>query len=41
MSVALYRSGQHCNERIIVIEFNEKSSLCRYLYISLPVGRAS
>jgi hypothetical protein len=31
MSVALCRSGQHCNEHSIVIELNEKSSLRRYL----------
>ena len=31
MSAALCRSGQHCNERSIVIELNEKSSLRRYL----------
>jgi hypothetical protein len=31
MSVALSRSGQHCNERSIVIQLNEKSSLRRYL----------
>jgi hypothetical protein len=31
MSAALCRSSQHCNERSIVIELNEKSSLCRYL----------
>jgi hypothetical protein len=34
MSVALCRSGQHCNERSIVIELNEKSSLRRYLSLS-------
>ena len=37
MSVALCRSGQHCNERSIVIELNEKSSLRR----SLSLCRAS
>jgi hypothetical protein len=31
MSTMLCRSGQHCNERSIVIELNEKSSLRRYL----------
>ena len=31
MSVALCSSGQHCKERSIVIEFNEKSSLHRYI----------
>jgi hypothetical protein len=34
MSVALSRSGQHGNERSIVIELNEKSSLRRYLSLS-------
>ena len=37
MSVALCRSGQHCNERSIVIELNEKSSLRRYLSLCLCV----
>jgi hypothetical protein len=31
MSVALCRSGQHRNERSIVIELSEKLSLHRYL----------
>jgi hypothetical protein len=34
MSVVLCRSVQHCNERGIVIELNEKSSLRRYLSLS-------
>jgi hypothetical protein len=34
MSVALCTSGQHCNERSIVTELNEKSSLRRYLSLS-------
>jgi hypothetical protein len=34
MSIALCRSGQHCNERSIVIELNEKSSFRRYLSLS-------
>jgi hypothetical protein len=34
MIVALCRSGQHRNERSIVIELNEKSSLRRYLSLS-------
>ena len=35
MSVALCNSGQHCNERSIVIELNEKSSLRLHLSLSL------
>jgi hypothetical protein len=31
MSAVLSRSGQHCNERSIVIELNERSSLRRDL----------
>ena len=38
MSVALCRSGQHCNERSIVIELNEKSSLRRYLSLSVVLA---
>ena len=34
MIVVLCRSGQYCNERSIVIELNEKSSLRRYLSLS-------
>ena len=35
MSVALCRSGQHCNKHSIVVELNEKSSLCRSLSLCL------
>src|ERR1700728_589900 len=34
ISVAFCTSGQHCNERSIAIELNEKSSLRRYLSLS-------
>src|ERR1700735_2107026 len=34
ISVAFCTSGQHCNERSIVIELNEKPSLSRYLSLS-------
>jgi hypothetical protein len=38
MRVALCRSGQHCNERSIVIELNEKSSLRRYLSLTVVLA---
>ena len=38
MSVALCRSGQHCNERSIVIKLNGKSSLRRYLSLSVVLS---
>jgi hypothetical protein len=38
MSIVLSRSGQHCNERCIVIELNEKSSLRRYLSLSVVLA---
>ena len=38
MGVAPCRSGQHCNERSVVIELNEKSSLRRYLSLSVMLA---
>jgi hypothetical protein len=35
VSAALCRSGQHCKERSIAIELNEKSSLRHYLSLSI------